>query len=637
MRLSRLKGISEMQLAPLSLKFTGDHAHLEEPFQNYYNKSTLRQARVAGLLSMVFYALFGIMDVYWAPEHKEILWMIRYGCVSPIFVICLAVVYSKKFNPKYLQGLISALIILAGVSIIAMMAVVAPKMFSAGLVVVLFINFTAIGARFTWATFSAFVITVVYNLAAFFILHPPVERIVAINVITASLMGIGFFACYSLEYKERASFFLSYLLKEEQRKVLSINAGLEKRIEERTAELEKSNLNLTLEMEEHRLSEKKRARLELELRHAQYMKAIGTLAGGVAHDFNNLLMGIQSRASLILITSDPGHKHYEHARGIEKLVKSASDLTRQLLNLARGGKRQAQPSNLNQLILKTAHMFGRTKKEVSIHTNLLDNLWVVDVNRTQFEQVLLNLLLNAWQAMPQGGNIFIQTENRSLIAPESTPGNLPPGDYVTVSVADTGIGMDQETLKRIFDPFFTTKEMGRGSGLGLASAYGIVDNHGGAIQATSQKGKGSRFEIFLPRSGNEIPQEEEQEPAIVNGSGLILIIDDEYPALHACRELLESLGYTVIGSQNPLKGIRIYQEKQDEIQMVVLDIIMPEMSGVEVFGKLREINPQVKILISSGYSMDGSVAELMERGCNGFVQKPYNIQIISQKIHDILE
>ena len=367
------------------------------------------------------------------------------------------------------------------------------------------------------------------------------------------------------------------------------------------------------------------------------MKAIGTLAGGVAHDFNNLLMGIQSRASLIMITSEPRHKHYEHAKGIEKLVKSASDLTRQLLNLARGGKRQAQPSNLNQLILKTSHMFGRTKKEVSIHHNLLENLWVVNVNRTQIEQVLLNLFLNAWQAMPGGGNIFIQTENRSLIDPESVPGNLSPGDFVTVSVADTGVGMDQETVKRIFDPFFTTKEMGRGSGLGLASAYGIIDNHGGAIQVTSEKGKGARFEIFLPRSLKEIQREDDGDQGIVNGTGLILIVDDEYPALHACRELLETLGYSVLASQNPEKGLRMYQERREEIDMVVLDLIMPEMSGVEMFHKLRAVNPQVKILISSGYSMDGSVSELMEKGCDGFVQKPYTIQSISQKVYQILK
>ncbi|MBI9077433.1 MAG: response regulator, partial [Desulfatibacillum sp.] len=543
----------------------------------------------------------------------------------------------KKFNTNYLQALISSMVIMGGASIIAMMVVVAPKMFSAGLAVVLFINFTAIGARHTWATFSAVVIGVLYNLTAFFMIHPSVELFVATNVIGISLIIIGLFASYSMEYKERAGFFLSHLLREEKKKVLSINASLEKRIEERTAELAETNLSLTLEMEEHRLSENKRAKLELELRHAQYMKAIGTLAGGVAHDFNNLLMGIQSRASLIMITSDPGHKHFEHAKGIEKLVKSASDLTRQLLNLARGGKRQAQPSDLNQLILKTSHMFGRTKKEVSIHHNLLESLWVVDVNRTQVEQVLLNLFLNAWQAMPQGGHIFIQTENRSLIDPESVPAGLSPGDYVTVSVADTGTGMDQETLKRIFDPFFTTKEMGRGSGLGLASAYGIIDNHGGAIQVTSEKGKGARFEIFIPRSHKEIRHEEHQESDIVNGSGIILVVDDEYPALHACRELLETLGYTVMSTQTPENGLAMYRERQDEIQLVILDLIMPGLSGVEMFHRLREINPEVKILISSGYSMDGSVSELMKKGCNGFVQKPYTIQSISHKVKEIVE
>ena len=258
MRLSRLTAVSEMQLAPLTLAFVGEYAYLEKPFKAFHNKTTIRQTQVAGLLAVIFYALFGLMDAYWAPEHKETLWLIRYGIVSPFFLGSLFVTYSSKFNPRYLQVLISSMIIMAGVSIVAMMVVVAPKVYSAGIIVVLFFNFTAIGARFTWATFSALVILVSYNYAAFFLTHPIAEIIVATNVITLSLVAIGFFACYSMEYKERASFFLSHLLKEEQKKVLSINASLEKRIEERTAELADTNLSLTLEMEEHRLSEKKR-------------------------------------------------------------------------------------------------------------------------------------------------------------------------------------------------------------------------------------------------------------------------------------------------------------------------------------------------------------------------------------------
>src|SRR4030042_5775078 len=206
------------------------------------------------------------------------------------------------------------------------------------------------------------------------------------------------------------------------------------------------------------------------------MEAIGTLAGGVAHDFNNLLMGIYGRASLMMIGIDPSHPHFEHLKGIEEYVKSASSLTKQLLGFARGGKDEPTPADINNLLIKSSEMFGRTRKEIAIHRKFQDGIWTVDVDRGQVEQMLINLYLNAWQAMPTGGDLYIESEN--LFAGENKDDRYPvrPGRYVRISVRDTGAGMDKATQERIFDPFFTTEEMGRGTGLGLASAYGIVKN-----------------------------------------------------------------------------------------------------------------------------------------------------------------
>lgn len=259
-----------------------------------------------------------------------------------------------------------------------------------------------------------------------------------------------------------------------------------------------------IDMTEKKRAAKEKGQLQAKLQQAQKMEAIGTLAGGIAHDFNNLLMGIQGRASLLLADIDSDHPHFEHLTEIENYVGSAADLTRQLLGFARGGKYEVLSTDLNELVDKSSRMFGRTKKEITIEKKLGDDLHTVEVDRSQIEQVLLNIYVNAWQAMPTGGMLFIETANVHLDKNFVKPYNGVAGDYVKICIRDTGPGMDDDTLKMVFDPFFTTKEKERGTGLGLASAYGIVKNHDGIITAQSEKGKGAAFNIFLPASEKKL-------------------------------------------------------------------------------------------------------------------------------------
>ena len=239
-------------------------------------------------------------------------------------------------------------------------------------------------------------------------------------------------------------------------------------------------------------------KLEDQLQQAQKMESIGTLAGGIAHDFNNLLMGIGGRTSLMLMDSDSSHPYFENLKEIEAYVKSAAELTKQLLSFARGGKYEVKTTDLNEFIKKQNRLFGRTKKEITIRERYEKNLWTVEMDQGQIEQVLLNLYVNSWQAMSRGGDLYIQTENIVIDESFNRPYHVEPGKYVKVSVADTGVGMDEATQQRIFDPFFTTKEIGRSTGLGLASAYGIIKNHGGFIDVYSEKGEGATFNIYLP-------------------------------------------------------------------------------------------------------------------------------------------
>ena len=377
--------------------------------------------------------------------------------------------------------------------------------------------------------------------------------------------------------------------------------------------------------------------LEAQLQQAQKMEALGTLAGGIAHDFNNLLMAIQGRASMMMINKGSKHPDFEHLKGIEGHVESAADLTRQLLGLARGGKYQVKPTDLNELIKKVNRMFSRTKKEITIHGKYKKDLWSVEVDRGQIEQVLLNLYVNAWQAMTGGGDLFSETDNVLLDENFARPFSLEPGKFVKISVTDTGIGMDKKTQEKIFDPFFTTKKMGTGTGLGLASAYGIIMNHCGVINVDSKKGHGSTFHIYLPASDKEIFEEKTAGTDPLKGSETLLLVDDEDIIIEVVRQPLEKLGYKILTAESGKRAIEIYEKNKEKIGIVILDMIMPGMGGAEVYEKMKEMHPGVKVLLSSGYSINGQATDILARGCNGFIQKPFKMKELSQKLREILD
>jgi PAS domain S-box-containing protein len=384
-------------------------------------------------------------------------------------------------------------------------------------------------------------------------------------------------------------------------------------------------------------AEEEKQKLENRLIHAQKMESIGTLAGGIAHDFNNLLMGIQGRTSLMLADMDSYHANYEHLNEIVAYVRSASDLTRQLLAFARGGKYEVKPTDINKLLSKSSDMFGRTKKEVIIHRKSQKNIWTTEVDRSQIEQVLLNLFVNAWQSMPGGGELYLETENVGLDAEAVRPYSVEPGNYVKITVTDTGVGMDTQTQERIFDPFFTTKEMGRGTGLGLASAYGIVKNHNGFITVDSEKGKGATLKIFLPSVEKEIEEEIAFSETVLTGRETVLLVDDEPMIIDVAKEMLKKIGYEVLVATSAKSAIELYKTHQEEIDLVILDMVMPDMGGGETYSILKEIDPDVKVLLSIGYSINGEATKILERGCDGFIQKPFTMVDFSQKIRGVLE
>ncbi|MCJ7615800.1 MAG: response regulator [Desulfobacterales bacterium] len=382
-----------------------------------------------------------------------------------------------------------------------------------------------------------------------------------------------------------------------------------------------------------------RKQLEYQVRQAQKMESIGTLAGGIAHDFNNLLMGIQGYTSLMLNDLDPDHDHYNKLKNIEKQVKSGAELSAQLLGFARGGQYDVKPTDINQLLKKSAEMFGRTKKEITIIEKYARDIWTVKVDQGQIEQVFLNLFVNAWQAMPDAGDIYLETSNVVFSRCYTKPHEVKAGKYVRISVADTGIGMDEETASRVFDPFFTTKGVGMGTGLGLASAYGIIKNHGGMIHVYSEKGQGSTFNIYLPAVDAQAkPISFHDEEEVKTGKEeAILLVDDEAIILDVGEEILNALGYKVFLASGGNEAIEIYKENKDKIDLVILDMVMPGMGGGEAYRALKSINPDIKVMFSSGYNLGGEAAEIIKHGVSDFIQKPFTMTKLSHKIRNILE
>jgi PAS domain S-box-containing protein len=378
-------------------------------------------------------------------------------------------------------------------------------------------------------------------------------------------------------------------------------------------------------------------KLEIQLQQAQKMEAIGTLAGGIAHDFNNLLMGIQGCTSLMSLDIDPNHPNFGYLHKIESYIKNATSLTKQLLGFARKGKYEIKATDLNDIVNKSAEMFGRAKKEITIHKKCQSNIWTVEVDQFQIEQVLLNLYVNAWQAMSGTGELYIQTENIMLNDKYVKPYRIASGKYVKISVTDTGTGIDETIQHRIFDPFFTTKEISRGTGLGLASAYGIIKNHGGIINSISKKGEGATFNIFLPASEKKIFKEKMPQKDILKGSETVLFVDDEDIIIDVGRDLLKKLGYDVLTAKGGIEAVEIYKTNPKKIDIVILDMIMPEMGGGDTYEKLRDVDPGVKVLLSSGYSIDGQASKILSRGCDGFIQKPFDIKSLSLEIRKILD
>ncbi|MBT9588594.1 PAS domain S-box protein [bacterium] len=374
-------------------------------------------------------------------------------------------------------------------------------------------------------------------------------------------------------------------------------------------------------------------RLADQLRQSQKLEAIGTLAGGIAHDFNNLLSGILGYSSMLRMQAGQHQEVAHSAEVIERTARRAADLTQKLLGFARRGKNQHVKVCLHKAIEDCIELLIRTMdKRIEIVKDFTAQQSLVMGDPTQMEQILLNLAINARDALGEKGKITFSTRTERLDSDTTMAidGGLANGSYLVVTVADTGCGIPHPIQERIFDPFFTTKENGKGTGMGLAMVYGIVKNHEGGVVLKSAPGEGAIFDIYLPLASLQANPKPIPEPAPVKGSGLILVIDDEDLLRDVASRYLKHLGYAVVTAVDGMDAQRVYAQKWQDIDLVIIDMIMPKVGGAECFRALKKVNPAVRAVLSTGYSLNETAQEMLDDGMIGFIQKPYQLQQLSE-------
>jgi two-component system, cell cycle sensor histidine kinase and response regulator CckA len=390
---------------------------------------------------------------------------------------------------------------------------------------------------------------------------------------------------------------------------------------------------------ERRHAEQERAKLESQLIQAQKMESVGRLAGGVAHDFNNMLSVILGYAELIKAKLPDGDPFLKDVLAIEKAANHSRDITRQLLAFSRKQIIAPRVINLNELIASSGNTLSRLiGEDIDLRLYPGENLWQINFDPAQIEQILINLAVNARDAMPDGGKLTIETENCHLDKAYCLKHlGFKPGQYVFLGVSDDGTGMDNEIQSHLFEPFFTTKEVGKGTGLGLATVYGMVKQNGGFIICYSEPGRGTTFKIYIPRVVEDgKAAEAPRETPVAYGAGRILLVEDDEMVREITKDILEELGYTVLSADTPQEAIALCEHRNTIVDLLLTDVVMPEMSGRELGNRIAVIRPGIKVLYMSGYTSNVIAHRgVLDKGVH-FIQKPFRINDLANKIHELI-
>ena len=633
-----------MEVHPLTLTFMAACAPLEKGFMADYVQRSLTQLRLATLLSTFFYLLFAVLDAIVAPELKHELWLVR--CVVALCILGVFVfTYSHHF-PKYMQPTIAACVIIGGLGIVYMTVIgnsLIAGTYYAGLMLVLMLAYSMIWARFVWASACGAILIAAYVAAAAW--NPELSvGVVANNAffcISANILGMV--VCYAFEYYNRRDYYMRCLVKEQHEAVEAAKNVLEERVEERTRMLAKTNEELRREIEAHQRLDWEKHVLEGQLRHAQKMEAIGTLAGGIAHDFNNMLAAIMGHCELAMIQLSNRKEAEICLTEVLNASHRAKDLVGQILSFSRQSESELKPLKISLVIKEALRLLKATLPAnvvIEQHIHAPDSTVVADA--TQIHQILINLCTNAAHAMePRGGILTVSLEDVEIQHPSlpdasDHPGQLEKGSYVCLTIGDTGHGIPEHLMERIFDPYFTTKAKGVGTGLGLAVVSGIVQNHGGVVHVESALHQGTRFKVYLPRAeGQEVP-ELQQFRLLRQGNEKILLVDDEEGLAELGAKLLTTLGYRVAAYTEPESALAAFRDDIQGFDLVITDMIMPKMSGEELVQKILSLRSDMPIIIYTGYTNMMAAEKIKRLGIKAVLRKPITIYGLSQAIQKVL-
>ncbi|NPA36569.1 MAG: hypothetical protein GXO47_06945 [Chlorobi bacterium] len=498
---------------PFTLAFTGPYKKYEKRFLVYHNHSSLKPFRISILTGVLFYTLFFWLDIQLFPDLKKHFMILRFFIINPLLLVLLLLSYNKKFK-KHIQLILSAAIFIASTGIIVMVIMTA-KVFNnysyyAGTMLVLFFGYSFSRIRFIYGLATAVLIALTFETGSLFFSDIPFNVFINNNFFFISTIIVGLVNAYYLEFSARRNFLLRVMLENERRKVMEANSGLEKRVEEKTQQLIKTNEKLKKEIlaRDHYKSEK--TLLEEELFQLHKMETIGTLAEGIAHDFNNILTPIIGSAGMAMDELPDSSPAKEDLEQIKNAANRGKKIVQQILTFSRQMDFDKTPVRLEDVVNESINLLKISKPEnVKINKTFEKGYGTVLADKTQMNQVIMNLAVNAFHAMKETGGILSITLSNKYIDTDKLTAypKTKPGNFVVITVSDTGHGMDKETQYRIFEPFFTKKEVGEGTGLGLSVVHGIIKNHGGFIEVESEPGEGSIFRVFLP----DFPEESKGE------------------------------------------------------------------------------------------------------------------------------
>jgi signal transduction histidine kinase/CheY-like chemotaxis protein len=628
-----------LRLHWVKLNFLPSESPLERLFWNRYFENNLQHVRLCHFYTILFYSLVSIIDYAFFPKNLAVLLDIRFFLVVPIFILGYVFSYAPAYRRCW-QEIHFGYILLTGGSFIAFTVMTAePKVYAyhLGLVFCLIFGYTFIRERFIYASAAGLILVFGYLFISVYATDMPTQTLLQNNTYLFLVNFLGMLIARHIEISARRDFYLEHRLSEEKDKVLHLNEILEHRVEERTRDLETSNAELSSKIEALNRSESERNKLEAQLRQAYKMEAVGTLAGGIAHDFNNMLASILGYTELCLNNVEKGSDMEENLQEVYIAGNRARELVKQILTFARQSEETPKPIRVSSILREVMKLLRSSiPANIEIRSDIQSEANVIG-DPINIHQVLMNLATNANHAMEKGGVLEFSTHEVHLDTQDAAAvDGLKPGDYLKLSVSDTGTGIDPDIIGSIFEPYFTTKLGGEGTGMGLAMVYGIVKKYKGGITVDSRPGAGTVFSVYLPMTLASDERELYLAEDLPMGQGNILLVDDELPVATVEKQILSRQGYSVTIQTGSVAALTLFRSNPNAFDMVITDMTMPEMTGDELALELLKIRPDIPVIMLTGYSQKMSEETALKIGIKAFAYKPIVKADLLKKIRDAL-